>query len=126
MRRTSPRYVADGGTLLVSFFSAIVDENDAVHEGGYGAPLREALGLTVEEFLPLREGPRSTFRGWGDAQTLRRDVWQEDLAVRRRGGRRDLRRRARSRAAPRSPATRTARASGGTSARAWTPTGLRP
>src|SRR5699024_1686872 len=50
------RYVAGGGTLLVSCFAAVVDEHDAVHPGGFGAPLREALGLTVEEFLPMREG----------------------------------------------------------------------
>ena len=50
------RYVEQGGTLVVSFFSGIVDENDAVHAGGYGAPLRDALGVRVEEFLPLRDG----------------------------------------------------------------------
>lgn len=50
------RYVAGGGTLLVSFFSGIVDEHDAVHPGGFGAVLRDLLGLTVEEFLPLRAG----------------------------------------------------------------------
>src|SRR5690606_28146287 len=38
-------YVRGGGILVVSFFSAVVDENDAVHPGGYAAPLAEALGL---------------------------------------------------------------------------------
>ena len=47
------RYVADGGRLLVTFFSSIVDENDRVHLGGYPAPLRRLLGLTVEEFDPM-------------------------------------------------------------------------
>jgi len=81
------RYVEAGGTLVVSFFSAIVDENDAVHAGGYVAPLRGALGLTVEEFLPLREGVRhrvlwngSTPDGSTPA-TLLADAWQEDLAL---------------------------------------------
>ena len=76
------RFVTEGGTLLVSFFSAIVDENDTVHEAGYGAPLGEALGVTVEEFLPLREGSAFGVSWRNDAQTLRSDVWQEDLAVR--------------------------------------------
>ena len=49
------RYVEAGGTLLVGFFSGIVDEHDAVHPGGFMAPLRTALGVWVEEFLPLRE-----------------------------------------------------------------------
>ena len=73
-------YVNDGGTLLVSFFSAIVDENDAVHAGGFVAPLREALGLTVEEFLPLREG-ESHGLDWVDHEGIVADVWQEDIAL---------------------------------------------
>src|SRR5699024_740921 len=47
-------YVAAGGTLLVSCFAAAVDEHDAVHPGGYGAPLEQVLGVGVEEYLPLR------------------------------------------------------------------------
>lgn len=73
-------YVESGGTLLVSFFSAIVDENDAVHAGGFGAPLRAALGLTVEEFLPLREG-ESHVLDWDGHDGIVADVWQEDIAL---------------------------------------------
>jgi len=77
------RYVAAGGTLLVSFFSAIVDENDAVHAGGFVAPLRETLGLVVEEFLPLREGSQCglTWRAGTDSTTLVGDAWQEDVVL---------------------------------------------
>jgi beta-galactosidase len=46
-------YVRDGGTLLMSFFSGIVDSRDRVHLGGYPAPFRRVLGLRVEEFWPL-------------------------------------------------------------------------
>lgn len=73
-------FVDAGGTLLVSFFSAIVDENDAVHEGGFVAPLRDALGLTVEEFLPLREG-ESHGLAWSGNDGVVSDVWQEDIAL---------------------------------------------
>ncbi|WP_350350334.1 beta-galactosidase [Microbacterium sp. A8/3-1] len=73
-------YVEGGGTLLVSFFSAIVDENDAVHDGGFVAPLRDALGLTVEEFLPLREGESHGLDGAGFDDVIA-DVWQEDIAL---------------------------------------------
>jgi beta-galactosidase len=73
------RYVADGGVLLVSYFSGVVDENDAVHEGGYLAPLQDALGVRVEEFLPLRAGSAATI-GWG-AERLAVDVWTEDVTV---------------------------------------------
>lgn len=76
-------YVRGGGHLLVSFFSGVVDEHDRVHLGGYPAPLREALGLTVEEFWPLPaggeigvafagEGPRTT----GDFQVTRATAQQ--------------------------------------------------
>ncbi|MDT3317538.1 beta-galactosidase [Microbacterium sp. KSW4-11] len=72
-------YVAQGGTLVVSFFSAVVDENDAVHPGGYGAVLQDALGVRVEEHLPLRHGDVAGIR-FGD-EHFTADVWQEDLVV---------------------------------------------
>jgi beta-galactosidase len=53
--RRLEEYVEGGGHLLVSFFSGIVDECDRVHLGGYPAPLRQLLGLRVEEFWPLDE-----------------------------------------------------------------------
>ncbi|MCO5997311.1 beta-galactosidase [Actinoallomurus rhizosphaericola] len=53
--RNLERYVEEGGTLVMSFFSGIVDPCDRVHLGGYPAPFRRMLGLTVEEFHPLAE-----------------------------------------------------------------------
>ncbi len=47
------RYVEDGGTLVTSYFSGVVDENDRVWLGGYPGPLRRTLGIWVEEFDPL-------------------------------------------------------------------------
>ncbi|WP_036746752.1 beta-galactosidase [Paenibacillus sp. UNC451MF] len=49
-------YVSNGGTLLTTFFSGIVDENDRIHLGGYPAPLRKLLGICVEEFDPMLPG----------------------------------------------------------------------
>jgi beta-galactosidase len=49
------RYVEAGGHLLVSYFSGIVDEHDAIHPGAHPGALRELLGLSIEEFHPLRE-----------------------------------------------------------------------
>ena len=75
-------FAREGGTVLVSFFSGAVDEYDAVHEGGFLAPLKELLGTTVEEYLPLREGVRAGIAYGPDAAlTLEGDVWQEDLAL---------------------------------------------
>lgn len=73
------RYVADGGTLLVSYFSAVVDENDAVHPGGFLAPLRDVLGVDVEEHLPLRAAQTAAVTT--AAGTLNADHWQEALRL---------------------------------------------
>jgi beta-galactosidase len=60
------RYVEGGGTLVVSCFSGIVDEHDRVYPGPYPGALRDVLGLTVEEWLPLRAGERVTLT-WEEA-----------------------------------------------------------
>ncbi|ANP72711.1 beta-galactosidase [Cryobacterium arcticum] len=45
--------VAETGTLVVGFGTAITDENLHVRLGGYlGEPLRRALGVWIEEFAP--------------------------------------------------------------------------
>jgi beta-galactosidase len=71
------RYVAGGGTLLVSCFSGIVDAWDRVYPGAYPGALRDVLGVTVEEWLPLRAGERAKLAweengataGWADSWT---------------------------------------------------------
>ncbi|MEU1404940.1 beta-galactosidase [Streptomyces sp. NPDC005728] len=74
-------YVENGGTLLVSYFSGIVDEQDAVHEGAYPGALREVLGLTVEEFSPLLRGERVRLTG-PDGSEPTGDVWTEFVVPR--------------------------------------------
>ena len=55
-------FVSGGGTLLMSFFSGIVDENDHVRLGGYPAPFRKILGLYVEDFVPFAKGEANQMR----------------------------------------------------------------
>ncbi|MFI9582006.1 beta-galactosidase [Streptomyces sp. NPDC052236] len=74
-------YVENGGTLVVSYFSGIVDEHDAVHEGPYPGALRDVLGLTVEEFSPLGEGERVRIAA-ADGSELTGDVWTEMVVPR--------------------------------------------
>jgi len=50
------RFAATGGTVLISFFSGIVDTSERIRLGGYPAPWRDLLGLRVEEFAPLPDG----------------------------------------------------------------------
>lgn len=45
-------FVSNGGILIVTFFSGIVDQNDRVILGGYPGLLRKLLGIYVEEFDP--------------------------------------------------------------------------
>jgi beta-galactosidase len=49
------QYVEDGGNLVMSFFSGIVDENEQIRLGGYPAPFCEMLGLVIEEYAPYSE-----------------------------------------------------------------------
>ncbi|MFI2722220.1 beta-galactosidase [Streptomyces collinus] len=79
--RNLKAYVEQGGTLLVSYFSGIVDQHDAVHEGAYPGPLRDVLGLTVEEFSPLLPGERVRVTG-PDGTELSADVWTEFVVPR--------------------------------------------
>lgn len=74
-------YVARGGTLLVSYFSGIVDEHDAVHPGPCPGALRDVLGLTVEEFSPLLDGGAARITGPEGAE-LTGDVWTEFVVPR--------------------------------------------
>lgn len=46
------QFVEQGGTMLATFFSGMVDANDRVVLGGYPAELRSLLGIRVEEFDP--------------------------------------------------------------------------
>jgi beta-galactosidase len=49
-----------GATVLVSYFSGIVDERDHIRLGGYPGAFRELLGIRTEEFHPLLEGGQVT------------------------------------------------------------------
>lgn len=46
-------YVKQGGHFLTTFMSGLVDEHDNIYMGGYPGPLRQLLGIWVEEFDAL-------------------------------------------------------------------------
>jgi beta-galactosidase len=74
--RRAAEFVAAGGTLIVTPFSGIVDENDQVRLGGYPGAFRDILGAWSEEFYPLQDG--ETFAldtGWGGTE------WTEHVHV---------------------------------------------
>jgi beta-galactosidase len=56
------KFVAQGGTLLVTQGTGTVDRNDLVFEGGPPGPLRSVLGLWVEETDALHDFEDVKFR----------------------------------------------------------------
>lgn len=48
--------VARGGSVVVGYFSGIVDGDDHIRLGGYPGAFAELLGVRVEEFSPLPAG----------------------------------------------------------------------
>lgn len=70
------RFVANGGVLVMSFFSGIVDENEHIRLGGYPAPFRKFLGLRVEEFAPMAVGQANGVR-FADGTQCAADLWAD-------------------------------------------------
>ena len=69
-------YVEAGGTLVVSYFSGVVDSTDSVRPGPIPGAFRDVLGLTVEEFRPLRSG-----ESVGLDNGLIGGVWADDIEL---------------------------------------------
>jgi beta-galactosidase len=74
-------YVEQGGHLLLTYWSGIVDDNDHVRLGGYPGAFRDLLGVRTEEFFPLREGEQVRLAG-GVLDGEAADVWTEALELR--------------------------------------------
>jgi beta-galactosidase len=68
------RYVSDGGTLLMSFFSGIVDGRDHIRLGGYPAPFKELLGLSIQDFVPMATGETNSLDTTNGATC---DLWAD-------------------------------------------------
>jgi beta-galactosidase len=51
-----------GATLVATCFSGVVDEHDRIHDGGPPGPLRDALGVVVEEFDALPPEAKQSVR----------------------------------------------------------------
>ncbi|MDR2896785.1 MAG: beta-galactosidase [Propionibacteriaceae bacterium] len=65
-------WVADGGQLLTTMMSGLVDQSDNIHPGGYPGVLRRLTGIWVEEMDPLQ--PDSSMPiDWLEESTDRRD-----------------------------------------------------
>jgi beta-galactosidase len=69
-------FVRDGGRLLMSFFTGIVDPDDHVRLGGYPAPFTGMLGLAVVDFMPLSLGTTIAVQ-WNDGTITQASLWTE-------------------------------------------------
>ena len=96
-------FVAAGGQLVVGPFSGVVDHREQIHEGGAPGPLRDLLGVEVDEWWPLADGESRTvaFGGRSRSRCPRLERMARDRA--RHRGARHLRRRRPRRAPGRHP-----------------------
>jgi beta-galactosidase len=69
-------YVEAGGTLVMSFFSGIVDPFEHIRLGGYPEPFRRLLGLEVVDWFPLADDEKVKIK-FADGAQSQGDVWSE-------------------------------------------------
>jgi beta-galactosidase len=72
-------FVTNGGTAVVSFWSGIVDEHDAVYLGPYGGPLRPLMGCDVLEVAPQSQGDVLEVE-WEDGTRTTASFWADVAA----------------------------------------------
>ncbi len=67
-----------GGTVVMSFFSGVVDECNRVRPDGYPGAFRRLIGAKVDEYWPARPDERFTVE-FGDGRTATASWWREDI-----------------------------------------------
>ena len=72
------RFVHAGGTLVMTFFSGIVDPHEHIRLGGYPKPFQNLLGLRVVDFHPLPPDQDIALR-FADGTQARGEVWSERI-----------------------------------------------
>jgi beta-galactosidase len=73
-------FVERGGTLVMGFFSGIVDAADHIRLGGYPKPFKEMLGLEVIDFRPLSDGQDIGLQFAGGT-LARGEIWSEVIEL---------------------------------------------
>jgi beta-galactosidase len=73
-------FVEAGGTLVMSFFSGIVDEAEHVRLGGYPQPFRELLGLEVIDFHPLSDAETIALQ-FTDGKEGSGQTWSDEIQL---------------------------------------------
>jgi beta-galactosidase len=73
-------YVEGGGTLVMSFFSGIVDVSEHIRLGGYPQPFRATLGLDVIDFHPLAANAEAGLK-FADGSAGVGRIWSENIEL---------------------------------------------
>ncbi len=73
------KFVSDGGTLVMSFFSGIANQNDHIYLGGYPGPFRKVLGLWIEDFEAFQPDQTSPIAVDEGGQAFSSGLWADFL-----------------------------------------------
>ncbi|MEU8273252.1 beta-galactosidase [Microbispora bryophytorum] len=71
-------FARDGGTVVMSFFSGVVDACNRVRPDGYPGAFRRLIGAKIDEYWPARPGERFRVE-FTDGRTATADWWREDI-----------------------------------------------
>lgn len=72
--------VARGGCLILTYFSGIADETTRVIPGAYPAPLRDLLGMAVEEYTAYAAGQELRL-DTSDGRSFRSRIWADVIRL---------------------------------------------
>lgn len=70
-KKIAEDFVRRGGTFITTYFSGIIDDAVGVYLNGYLGPLKEVLGVKVEEYNPLPKGGKNTMNITGVLEGFR-------------------------------------------------------
>jgi beta-galactosidase len=76
--RALEEFVTGGGTVVCSFFSGVVDQNNQVRQPAYPGHFRALIGAYIDEYWPARPGEE--FRvAFADGGSCAASWWQESI-----------------------------------------------
>ncbi|MEV0234467.1 beta-galactosidase [Nonomuraea sp. NPDC050786] len=76
--RRITEFARDGGTVIMSFFSGVVDDCNRVRPDGYPGAFRQLIGAKIDEYWPAR--PHEVFSvEFADGRRATSTWWRDDL-----------------------------------------------
>ncbi|MEV1178660.1 beta-galactosidase [Nonomuraea sp. NPDC049784] len=76
--RRITEFARDGGTVIMSFFSGVVDDCNRVRPDGYPGAFRQLIGAKIDEYWPAR--PHEVFSvEFADGRRATSTWWRDDI-----------------------------------------------